>query len=538
MKKTISLFLSGLLLCFVFVGCSRKKSEDAVVVYAEYNGALGTYDKEVKAAIEEKFFRDTGESISLQIEAVGTGEAGNKMGQAMASPSVQLDGFAFHYGGDSPLNGYILDDAAMDLTDSQSLAPEFFKYHNTAEYDPDGLSYYAGVYKDKLYSLSSQEYTSGWGVLVRRDHMANTDYSPDEYDLANPDCKTLSVSEFYDLLCQLQANNETVLRPLVGMSWEVDEVLGQCFNTVGYGKKVKDADGRIIPSYAEDGYLELMEFERRLQLEKLWIENPSATSVDLKQYFASGKGSVFVEWPEVTSQASIAANLKSEIGVDCIMLAPLKADGEETSKGNLRREYAFMGMMVPYKSENYELLLKYLNWLYSSVENYELAYYGIKGKHWIEGEDVVIDGRTYNTWAYPAGKEAEYTAAKPYSGIYCLLESVNMSRRLYAGYTQQQKLWIDKIRNSESYPERYAAEGVLLPAIPSSDRALLRADTAHGKEYVGVRKYAWSDAPIADGASLPELFAAMKNNLYGKYGILLDFYTNSYNEIIASRAKK
>ncbi|MFQ7078026.1 MAG: hypothetical protein ACLRSW_08845 [Christensenellaceae bacterium] len=122
---------------------------------------MGTYDKEVKAAIEEKFFRDTGESISLQIEAVGTGEAGNKMGQAMASPSVQLDGFAFHYGGDSPLNGYILDDAAMDLTDCQSLAPEFFKYHNTAEYDPDGLSYYAGVYKDKLYSLSSQEYTSG-----------------------------------------------------------------------------------------------------------------------------------------------------------------------------------------------------------------------------------------------------------------------------------------------------------------------------------------------------------------------------------------
>ena len=172
------------------------------------------------------------------------------------------------------------------------------------------------------------------------------------------------------------------------------------------------------------------------------------------------------------------------------------------------------------------------------MENYELAYYGIKGKHWIEGEDVVIDGRTYNTWAYPAGKEAEYTAAKPYSGIYCLLESVNMSRRLYAGYTQQQKLWIDKIRNSESYPERYATEGVLLPAIPSSDRALLRADTAHGKEYVGVRKYAWSDAPIADGASLPELFAAMKNNLYGKYGILLDFYTDSYNEIIASRAKK
>ena len=123
MKKTISLFLSGLLLCFAFVGCSRKKSEDAVVVYAEYNGALGTYDKEVKAAIEEKFFRDTGESISLQIEAVGTGEAGNKMGQAMASPSVQLDGFAFHYGGDSPLNGYILDDAATDLTDCQSLAP-------------------------------------------------------------------------------------------------------------------------------------------------------------------------------------------------------------------------------------------------------------------------------------------------------------------------------------------------------------------------------------------------------------------------------
>ena len=95
MKKTISLFLSGLLLCFAFVGCSRKKSEDAVVVYAEYNGALGTYDKEVKAAIEEKFFRDTGESISLQIEAVGTGEAGNKMVRPWRAPRYSWTALPF-----------------------------------------------------------------------------------------------------------------------------------------------------------------------------------------------------------------------------------------------------------------------------------------------------------------------------------------------------------------------------------------------------------------------------------------------------------
>ncbi|MFQ7078027.1 MAG: hypothetical protein ACLRSW_08850 [Christensenellaceae bacterium] len=330
------------------------------------------------------------------------------------------------------------------------------------------------------------------------------------------------------------ANNETALRP----PWacrEVDEVLGQCFLRSGM-EKGKGRGRRIIPSYAEDGYLELMEFERRLQLEKLWIENPSATSVDLKQYFASGKGSVFVEWPEVTSQASIAANLKSEIGVDCIMLAPLKADGEETSKGNLRREYAFMGMMVPYKSENYELLLKYINWLYSSVENYELAYYGIKGKHWIEGEDVVIDGRTYNTWAYPAGKEAEYTAAKPYSGIYCLLESVNMSRRLYADYTQQQKLWIDKIETRKAIPSATRRKECF------ARNPLVRQGVAEGRHRTrqGIcrRAQICLERRTHRGRSVASSFCGDENNLYGKYGILLDFYTNSYNEIIASRAKK
>ena len=326
-----------------------------------------------------------------------------------------------------------------------------------------------------------------------------------------------------------------MIRPLVGMSWEVDEVIGQCFESVGYGKMVSDESGKIIPSYAAPGYLELMKFERTLQTEELWIENPSATTVDLKQYFASGKGSVFVEWPEVTSQATMAQNLKSEIGVDCIMLAPIKADGEQTSKGNLRREYAFMGMISPYKSQNTELLMKYMNWLYTSRENYELAKYGIKGAHWIEGEDVTINGTTYDTWKYPQGKEAEFAAAKPYSGIYCLIESVNMSSRLYADYTLQQKTWIDRIRNNVSYPDCYVSEGVMLPAIPSSDTNLLRIDTAHGKEYVGVRKYAWSNAKIPDGQTLDGLFASMRENLFGKYVGLIDYYTNSYNKIIQAR---
>ena len=535
MKQKISLLLAGLSVLTAFVGCGGSRSADTLVVYVEYNGALGTRDAEVKAAIEEKFEADTGEKINLQIEAVGTGEAGNKMGQAMASASVQLDGFVFHYGGDSPLNAYILDDSAIDLSEYKKYAPEFFKYHNTERYDPEGLSYYAGYYKGGLYSLSSQEYTSGWGVLVRKDHMAKTDYNPDEYDFANPDCKTLSVSEFYDLLTQLKERNDTVIRPLVGMSWEVDEVVGQCFDSVGYGKKVMDKDGKIIPSYAADGYLELMKFERRLQTEELWIENPSATSVDLKQYFASGKGSVFVEWPEVTSQATIAANLKAEIGADCIMLAPLKGDGEEVSKGNLRREYAFKGMIVPYKSENPELLMKYMNWLYSSKENYELAKYGVEGKHWTAGETVAVNGTNYETWTYPADKRAEYASAKPYSGIYCLLESVNLSARLYGEYTEQQKSWIDRIRKNVSYPDRYVSEGVLLPAIPSTDRALLKANTAHGKEYVNVRKYAWSNAAIPDGKTLDEMFAEMKNNLYDKYGVLVDYDTDSYLKILQSR---
>lgn len=537
MKNKAALFLGAIFLAAPLAGCGGTQSPDAVVVYVEYNGALGTYDGEVEAAIEEKFEADTGEPIDLRVEAVSTGDAGNKMGQAMASSSVQLDAFVYHYGSDSPLNGYILDDAATDLTDYRYLAPEFFRYHNSEEYDPEGLSYYAGVYQGGLYALSSQEYTSGWGVLVRKDHMENTDYDPDEYDIANPDCKSLTISEFYDLLVQLRQNNESVIRPLVGMSWEVDEVLGQCFDSVGYGEKVLDADGNVIPSYAEEGYLELMEFERRLQLENLWIENPSATTVDLRQYFASGRGSVYVEWPEVTSQASVAASLKEEVGVDCIMLAPLRADDEETSKGNLRREYAFKGMMVPYKSENFELLLKYMNWLYSSTDNYELAYYGIKGVHWVEGEDVTIGGRTYMTWAYPPDREEEFSRADPYSGIFCLLESINLSSRLYAGYTAQQMAWIDEIRTGPGYPERYVTEGVMLPAIPSTDRELLRADTAHGTEYVGVRKYAWSNADIPDGETLSGLFYEMRDNLYGKYRVLIDYYTTSYYEILEERGK-
>ena len=236
-----------------------------------------------------------------------------------------------------------------------------------------------------------------------------------------------------------------------------------------------------------------------------------------------------MDWPEVTSQVDVARSLKEATGADCIMLAPLLTEGSETeTNGNSRIPSAFSGLAVPLKSKNYELLLKYIEWLYSDVENYELAQYGIEGRHWV----ATTEENGQPGWDYPSDKKAQYETNPPYSGKYCLVEDYTLSDRLSADYTASERGWIEKARSFPSYPaDGYVTEGMLLPGIPATDRQLRNMDTAHYDEYISVRAYAWSDADLPEGKTIASMWQEMHDNLFGKYYALIEYHTANYNKV-------
>lgn len=533
MKKIILILLAVVLGLTCFSGCGGTKySENALLIYKEYNGAQGTEDHLVEEAIEKKFKEDTGYDIDLIVEATSSSLLGTKVVSAISTSSERIDGFITRYSSDGPLISYILDGEVKDLTDIIDEVGQEYKGWFNEEYDPGKKAFYAGALENKIYSLSSLYETSAWGVLVRKDYMANTDFDPDEYDIFNPNYKSLSVDEFKELLVQLKERNEMVERPLVGSPWNVDEIVSPAFGTVCYTDNVLE-DGMLLPAYATEEYEKLLEFERELQEEKLWVEQATSSSNPL-QYFISGKGAVYIAWSGVIEQIGVAADLKDATGADCIMLAPLLKEGSETeTNGNLRVRRAYMGLVVPHKGQNTDLLVRYMNWMWSSKENYELCRYGIEGQHWVKKD---VDGK--ELYDYPEDRKEEFKNSTVYSGKFCLLENDELSNRIYAGYSDQEMSWIEKVRAFPSYPsEGYVDEGVLLPPVPVQDRELRKISSALSQEYTSVRAYAWCDAEIPNGGTILSLWTELRNGVFDsdKYKPYIDYNTENYWNIIESR---
>ncbi len=530
MKKILCLLLASLVL-FGLAACNRTNfASDSVVLYIEYNGVTGKDDDMVKAALEEKFEKDTGESIDLIVEPASTDTIGNKVVGAISTSSDRIDGLIHHYSSDSMITQMITQEKELkDLTAlAQEYAPDFLARFNE-ETDPGKLAYHKGMYDGKMYALSSLEHNSIYGMLINCDYMENTSFDPDEYDISQPGYKSLTVDDFTQLLIELKENNPDVTRPLAGAPYDLDYIIAPAFGTTGYTRMEKVGD-KIYPAYATENYLEVLEYVRMLQEEKLWMENPLDTSDALK-YFTAGKCAVYLCWPEVTSQIQMAQKLKIARGEDCIMVAPLIREGSTTeTNGNLRQPSAFLGLMVPNKGQNTELLLKFINWLHKDKENYELAKYGIKGVHWEEAE---VDGK--EAYVYPEEKREEYESEAPYSGLYCFLTDVNISDRVYAGYTEQEIKWVEEVRSFKTYPEGgYVDEGMNIPTVPATDRALKTEESNLGRQYVSMRAYAWSDAPLPSGQTLASMHAQLREDIETKYKNYIQFLTDEYNSIVAS----
>lgn len=528
-KHIIFPALSVLMLSsIVLSGCGGSGlSEHSVVIYREYNGMIGSEDNAVKKAIEEKFFADTGYQIDLRVEATNTDMVGQKIVTAMSDNSSQIDAFVMHYSSDSAINSYILDGLTIELDELlPSLAPNLLKSYNDTT-DPNGTRYNSGVLEGKTYAISSKTRTTGWGMLIRKDYMEKTSFNPDDYDITKEGHKSFSISDFVQMVEEMKEKTD-VTRPIIGAPWSLDYFFTAPYSTQSYNDYTLDEESNLVPSYATENYCKVLELYRYFQEKKLWVENPTKTQNN-KNNFISGKGGVYLDWPEITSQIDMARSLKAAAGVDCIVVEPLLKDGSDSeTNGNSRISPAFSGMAFPLKAKNHELILRYLDWLYSDVENYELAKFGVEGTHWVK-----IDNEQGSFWDYPEAKKAQYSQVLPYSGKYCLVEDYFMCDRIYRDYNETELSIINKVRSFKSYPENgCTTDGMILPRVPGTNRKLRNTETAHFNEYTSLRAYAWSDASLPTGKTIASMWQDMQTNLMTKYVALVNFNTENYKKII------
>ncbi|MGN1062001.1 MAG: hypothetical protein ACI4RO_02640, partial [Candidatus Scatosoma sp.] len=510
-------------------------SKNTVVIYREYNGLAYESDEKVEKALEEKFEKDTGESIDLVMELCSTSSINQKVIGALGTDE-RIDAVFSHYSTDSTITEMITKENELkDLTElAKTYAPNLLAMYND-QTDPDHLALHKGMYNGKLYGLSSIERNSCFGMLVNKRLMATSSFDPDEYDVSKEGYKSLTLDEFTQMLREIKEayekeHSKETMRPIVGAPWEIEYFVSPVFEFEGYTHYGYE-DGKCIPAYLQECYADMLEYERLLQEEKLWYENPTDTAIGIRDFYA-GKSAVYTSWPEATSQVTIARKLKSSTGDDCVVLAPLKKDAETESNGNQRMASAFFGMIVPNKGENTELLLKFLNWIYSDKENYELAKHGVKGEDWVETPEK--DG--FETYGYPEDKKDLYEETPPYSGAYCLLSNVYISDRIYSGYTDDEWSRVTEIFSFKSWPEKgYTDEGINLVGSPSTDRTLNKQSSALGKKYTDVRKYAWSIAPLPEGSTLRSMHAELRKMLDGEIDDLTEHWTKEFEREQAFR---
>lgn len=553
MKKIIAVLFS-LVFLFGAVACSNKadgKDGDAYVltIYRSRDQGMtdGDRDEAVKTAIEEKFYADTGIKIKLDLNLYTNEQINNIVDVNFNNKNKNIDAF-IHYMSED--DGSAIIKYAKDASATINLDPVLQQYgqnilaninKNDEGHLADRAGYFKsnGEYQRKVLTSFSNE--GGYGILIRKDLMKQvqsiTGLDPEDYDVTNGSYKNMTLSQFESVMKAIK-DNTSVTTPVNGKPWDIGRVFGTTFGIdalSGYGF---DENGNYVPAQFSVNFDKYVDLMYRWARDGIWETESNTTTDDQRlTNFVAGKCACYVAYPKAELLINVAkrfyaANTGNE---EIMVIAPLASedakgnvlekDGKPVVNGNLKTNRGYYGMIVPYRSKNYEILVKYLDWMYSSVDNYELCQYGVKGVDWIEGEDFVYNDTTYKTWAYPEGKESEYLSKSPYSGKYVLVPNINLSNRICSHYNTTYKTWYTSCYFEFPQFKLDNIEGIWISE-PTRDIALQAADI--DGDYVDtIRSYAWVGQKL-DGKTPAETLAAYLIEKRSKDADFLAFTNNEY----------
>ena len=522
-NKILAFVLAISTIC-ALTSCGKKKPSNGPVkegdtyvltIYRSRDSGMtdGDRDDEVKAAIEAKFLKDTGIKISLDVQLYTNTQIKDVVSVNFGNPNKNIDAI-FHYLSEdagSSITGYAKDpDSTIDL---DPVLNEYGKniIAKIAENDTNYLAQRSGYFKsgDNYYrtALASFCREGGFGILMRkdlmRDVMAKTGLDPEDYDITNDGYKSMTVSEFEKVMRAIKEDSSNdVSIPVTGAPWDLQRVVATAFGVnamSGYGL---DDSGKLVPAQFTPNWDKYVDLMYNWSKDGVWEKESNNTTDDQRQTnFIAGRAAAYLAYPTAEQLINLSRKVYAgDSSAELMVIAPFATedaqgkvvieDGKQVVNGNLKTNRSFYGGIVPYNSGNYEILIQYIDWIYSSVENYELCLYGVKGEDWVDGEDFVYEGQTYKTWRYPDAKADDYLLKPPYTGKYMLLQNINVSNRISGHYNTTEKKWFTSLYFEFPQFGDVEIEGIWQPA-PNRTYAAI-ASTIDGEYVDNIRSYAWA----------------------------------------------
>lgn len=447
---------------FVLASCSGGGSSNSsssgrdpskateITIYAggssEYMWKKGGMEAEAYRAIEDAYYEATGNNIKFKTEFLG-----QKMKETITTGinDGEIDVVISHLGGGDGIDDWMMNqntklyrDLSLDLEDYEYLGS------NMAWSDGGSLSLNAldrvTTKAGEVIAFPSVINPYKFGILVRKDWMKACGYS----DVEEAGYTLVDNYEDFEAMCLAMKARYGLTYTLSGAIYEIEKtgILGAYDIPAGYytqsedtynGQKIVDVGGLINSNYG-----------KVLNVESRWISNgilpqaPDEKKVDdCEADFIAGKTGVFLENPNITHLVEVSRLCKAvNPGAEFAVLQAMTKDKSSTSKGFMRNSVATFGAVITKNTPDYKAILSFLNWAYSSKENYELCRYGIKGTHWIDNKD--------GTYSYPDGYDYQN---KPYSGILTLVENQVISNLSYSGFTDTEKSWFTNAAKKENY---------------------------------------------------------------------------------------
>lgn len=511
MKRICAMILSVLLLFSagaVFSACDGNGADGDAVTLTVYraranNHTVGDDDDVVEAAIEEAFYADTGIKIDLVMRMYENDQLPDIVTTDIVSSRADVDAVMHTISAD--LSGSAIMNYAMDsygtTIDVESLLQQYGQniLAKIEEGDEDNKGMRAAYlpiasgdsYEYQMKIIPAVYQQDDFAIMLRKDYWEEaysagyTQFNPEDYDIyTNADgYKHLKISEFTQLMTEINTwdnalNGNAITYPVAGKYWDIARVVGSAFGADSFNNGMYNES--VVPNYFTDEWADFVGLLYDWSSSGVWERDSAQVNDDTRtNNFLAGNHVAYMCYPTSEQLINISRRMSTaDSSSSCMIIAPF-ADEDGTVRGYYSQPRSFEGIIIPAKSTDAQVLVQFIDWMYSDVEHYELAKYGIKGTHWVEGEDVTIGGETYKTWEYPANKAAQYNERPPYSGCWEILINLNVSNRIRGDWSPKEQAWYVYItQQAETISNEL--EGINMPEVP---RAYTASTTAMSNYY-------------------------------------------------------
>jgi len=381
MKKTILLLLVCLIAIISVVGCSnsgnsKKQGGDEIVYYnSQFPYKEGTGNKEAIEEVQQYILEQTGIKVTAVIPQKGAEE--QKLNTMLAA-NEKIDIFI------GELSKYRSINAIMPLNDlidkyGQDVVKAWPESAWDSLKDKDG----------KIWALPRAISSTPYPAMIRKDWLAKVGVNK----------LPSTVEEFENALQLFKEKDPAGKSSTVPLMCNLDglrySLLG-AYTDNGVGNWLDEADNKVKPVVLHPGYLEwLKTLNRWYQNGYIYKEAFMAKPEQFTDLAVSNRVAASMSWySQIFSSYAKIQNNAPDVDYQILTLTGSKGKTESLFPAPVQ------GYMITNNSKNSVEAMKFLNWGFSSYDNYLTTRYGIKDKHWSyiqKDENTVIVDIVANT---------------------------------------------------------------------------------------------------------------------------------------------